>query len=93
MTRSELIDKYAEDAGISRQRAAVIVDAFFTSLTDALADGNRVELRSFGNFSVREYRSYEGRNPKTGETVFVPEKRLPYFKPSIQLRQELERAE
>ncbi|MBM4354590.1 MAG: integration host factor subunit beta [Deltaproteobacteria bacterium] len=92
MTRSELIDKFATDASISRQRAAVIVDAFFSALAGSLADGNRVELRSFGNFSVRQYRSYEGRNPKTGETVFVPEKRLPYFKPSVQLRQELERS-
>ncbi len=92
MTRSELIDTYATEAGISRQRAAVIVDAFFSALTEALAQGNRVELRSFGNFSVREYRSYEGRNPKTGETVFVPEKRLPYFKPSAQLRLKLERS-
>ena len=90
MTKSELIDKFARDADISRQRAAVVVEAFFEALSESLAEGNRVELRTFGNFSVRSYGSYAGRNPKTGANVFVPEKRLPYFKPSTQLRQRIE---
>ena len=89
MTKSELIDKFARNADISRQRAAAVVDAFFEGLTRDLAMGNRIELRTFGNFSVRQYKSYVGRNPKTGESVFVSEKRLPYFKPSVLLREQL----
>lgn len=89
MTRSELIDRFARNAVISRQRAAVVVEAFFEALSGALEDGERVELRSFGNFSVRSYDSYVGRNPRTGEKVFVSEKRLPYFKPSLELRRKL----
>ena len=89
MTKSELIDKFAKDADISRQRAAAVVDAFFESLAESLGDGKRVELRTFGNFSVRSYKSYVGRNPRTGEKVFVSEKRLPYFKPSLELRRKL----
>lgn len=89
MTKSELIDKFSREADISRQRAALLVDAFFESLTDSLGDGGRVELRTFGNFSVREYEPYVGRNPKSGESVYVPAKRLPYFKPSSQLRDKL----
>jgi integration host factor subunit beta len=89
MTKSELIDKFARDADISRQRAAAVVDAFFDALSESLAEGSRVELRTFGNFSVREYKPYVGRNPKTGESVYVPGKRLPYFKPSSHLRDRL----
>lgn len=89
MTRSELIDRFAKNADISRQRAAVIVDGFFEALIEAMASGDRIELRSFGNFSVRGYESYMGRNPKSGDKVFVPEKRLPYFKPSLELRRRL----
>ena len=85
MTKSELIDKFAREADISRQRAAAVVDSFFSSLSEALGEGERVELRTFGNFSVRHYKAYVGRNPKTGESVYVPEKRLPYFKPSTLL--------
>jgi len=85
-----MIDKFAKNADISRQRAAVIVDAFFEALAESLAEGNRVELRTFGNFSVRSYGAYVGRNPKTGDSVYVPEKRLPYFKPSSHLRERIE---
>lgn len=90
MTKSELIDKFAKDADISRQRAAAVVDAFFESLAESLGDGKRVELRTFGNFSVRSYKSYVGRNPASGDDVFVPEKRLPYFKASNLLRERID---
>ena len=89
MTRAELIDQFARNADISRIRAAVIVEAFFDALGESLARGNRVELRTFGNFSVREYKGYVGRNPKSGDSVFVPRKRLPYFKPSVLLYEKL----
>ena len=89
MTKSELIDKFARNADISRQRATVIVDAFFDSIAESLAEGKRIELRNFGNFSVRDYKSYVGRNPKSGESVLVDAKRLPYFKPSLNIRRKL----
>lgn len=89
MTKSELVDQFAEKAGISRQRAAVVVDAFFSNLSSILAKGVRVELRRFGNFSVRQYGSYVGRNPKSGEPVPVEPKKLPYFKVSGHLRSAL----
>ena len=89
MTRSELIDAFAKDADINRQRAQLIVETFFEALTKALANGQRVELRHFGNFSVRDYGSYVGRNPKSGDKVFVSNKRLPHFKTSLELRQRL----
>lgn len=83
MTRSELIEEFAKNAEISRNRAATFVAAFFDALSESLRLGKRVELRTFGNFSVRRYEGYIGRNPKSGAKVFVPKKRLPYFKPSI----------
>jgi integration host factor subunit beta len=89
MTKSELIDRFARQAEIPRQRAAVMVDAVFSAIADALAAGNRIELRNFGNFSVRKYKGYLGRNPKSGESVMVDEKILPYFKASLALREDL----
>jgi integration host factor subunit beta len=89
MTRSELIDAFARRADINRQKAQVVVETFFTALAKCLAEGQRVELRHFGNFSVRTYGSYVGRNPKSGDKVFVGNKRLPHFKPSLELRQRL----
>ncbi len=89
MTKSELVDQFARKAGISKQRAAVIVEAFFENVSLQLAKGHRVELRRFGNFSVRQYGSYVGRNPKSGEPVPVDPKKLPYFKVSEHLRSAL----
>lgn len=89
MTKSELIDAFARNADISRQRAALVVDAVFGSITDSLSQGDRIELRNFGNFSVRKYEGYWGRNPKTGDAVYVEDKHLPYFKASLALRRRL----
>lgn len=93
MTKSELVDRFADKAKISKQRAALIVDAFFLELSALLSQGARVELRRFGNFSVRQYGSYVGRNPKSGDPVPVDPKRLPYFKVSGHLREMLNLAE
>jgi integration host factor subunit beta len=89
MTRSELIEAFAKNAEMSTGRARVLVEAFFKALTRALAAGKRVELRRFGNFSVRKYGSYVGRNPKSGDKVYVTDKRLPHFKLSRELRQKM----
>ncbi len=87
MTRSELIDVFAERAGLSNHVAEGIVDCFFDSMTDAMLAGDRIEIRGFGNFEVREYGSYTGRNPKTGEPSQVAPKKLPFFKVGKELKQ------
>ncbi|HOU55058.1 MAG TPA: HU family DNA-binding protein [Myxococcota bacterium] len=89
MTKSDLIEAVAKRTGISLDRAAVVVNAIFDQMVDALKRGERIEIRNFGNFIVKEYDGYEGRNPKTGEKVVVPPKRLPFFKVGLGLRQRL----
>ena len=69
MVKSELIENLAERADITLAKAEEIVDLFFDSVTETLCSGNRVEIRGFGAFTVREYKAYEGRNPKTGEKI------------------------
>ncbi|MDD9900848.1 MAG: integration host factor subunit beta [Alphaproteobacteria bacterium] len=81
MTKSELILKIAEmNPHLYQSHAEQIVDTIFEEITKALSDGSRVELRGFGAFSVKERKSRMGRNPRTGETVFVESKRVPFFK-------------
>ena len=80
MTKQQLIDHLSQSKGISRQTAKMVVNIFFQSITDTLMKGGRVEIRDFGIFSVRHYDGRTGKNPKTGEVVEVPPKRLPFFK-------------
>jgi len=80
MTQQELIDRLAERTHISKRAAKLSVEIVFQSMTDALADGGKVEIRGFGRFSVRRYDGYTGRNPKTGELVEVKSKKMPFFK-------------
>ena len=90
MVKSDLVESLASRADITLARAEEIVDIFFTSIVDALCRDERVEIRGFGAFSVREYRSYEGRNPKTGDKIKVPPKKLPSWKTGMQLRQRVD---
>ena len=90
MVKSDLVESLASRADITLARAEEIVDIFFSSIIDALCRGERVEIRGFGAFSVREYRSYEGRNPKTGDKIKVPPKKLPAWKTGMQLRQRVD---
>jgi integration host factor subunit beta len=69
-----------EDCRLSRNEAATVVDLFFESMSDALAKGERVEIRGLCSFYVKDHKSYQGRNPKTGESVQVAPKKLPFFK-------------
>jgi len=91
MTKSVLIEKIAEkisqDAGISKKQTEVIIDTVFDSIKDALAKGEKVEIRGFGNFRLRERRARQARNPKTGESVEVPPKKVPFFKVGKELRE------
>jgi len=90
MIRSELLQKLADDNPELRiEEIERIVDIFFNQITQRLAEGGRVELRGFGAFSTRERRPRKGRNPRTGEPVDVPAKRVPYFKPGKEMRARL----
>ena len=90
MTKSELIQRLAEaNPHLYQRDVERIVTTIFDEITNALADGNRVELRGFGAFSVKERGARTGRNPRTGESVSVPAKFIPYFKTGKQLREKL----
>jgi integration host factor subunit beta len=86
-TKSDLINLIAERTKLPRVRAEMIVDRIFDSMTEALKSGAGVEVRGFGTFTVRSYRDYDGRNPRTGELDHVKTKRLPFFKVGRELRQ------
>ena len=86
MTKAELVEEVARESHLTRKHSEVIVDAVFSSIIDALKKGDKIELRGFGSFRVRRRRSRQGRNPKTGDRVEVPEKRIPYFKPGKELK-------
>ena len=80
MNKSDLYYKLAEAQGIPVEESTKVVDAFFKALSAALLRGDRVEIRGFCSWKIKEYKSYAGRNPTTGETVLVPPKKLPFFK-------------
>lgn len=86
MNKSELIKALAEDTSIPVEDATVVVNTFFDTMKQSLVAGERVEIRGFGSFKVKEYESYVGRNPKTGESVSVGAKRLPFFRAGKDLR-------
>ena len=86
MNRSELVDAVSQDGNLPRKQAETVVNTIFDSMFDAILRDERVEIRGFGSFSNRHYGSYTGRNPKTGNSVSVPPKRLPFFKVGKDLR-------
>src|SRR5512147_83941 len=87
MTKAELIDAVADLASLTRKESELIVDTVFENITEALSKGDKVELRGFGSFRIRQRNSRKGRNPKTGDPVSVPEKRVPFFKVGKRLRE------
>ena len=87
VTKSELIDQLAERLKLERGRAEQLINTVLESMVTALNDGDRIEIRGFGSFEVRHYKGYSGRNPRTGETVNVKPKRLPFFKTGKELRE------
>ncbi|MDE2560685.1 MAG: integration host factor subunit beta [Sphingomonadales bacterium] len=90
MIRSELLQQLLQESPDLRgEEVERVVDVFFDEIGRRLAEGGRVELRGFGAFSTRERDSRKGRNPRTGDTVEVPAKRVPYFKPGKEMRQRL----
>lgn len=87
MTKSELIDAVAQRTKITKSRAEQVVNCVFESMTQALERGEGIEIRGFGSFTVRHYKPYNGRNPRTGKPVPVPAKRLPFFKVGKELKE------
>jgi len=86
MTKSMLIDKLAEKLDMDKHEAKVIVNTMLESITEALSMGDKVELRGFGSFRVKNRKARNGQNPKTGEKVKVPPKTVPFFKPGKELK-------
>ena len=86
MTKAELVDRVTALGDLTRRDSEVIVETLFESIVSALRQDDKVEIRGFGSFRTRQRNSRIGRNPKTGERVDVPAKRVPYFKPSKELR-------
>ena len=82
MNRFELIKTLQKKTNISMREAELVVERFFGGISDAFADGERVEIRRFCTFSVKNYKAYTGRNPKTNEKIEIKAKRMPVFKPS-----------
>ena len=91
MTKSELIDSVCSQLEyLTRKDAEVAVNTLFDYLSEQIAEGRRVELRGFGSFGTKERAARRGRNPKTGETVDVPNKRVPYFRAGKSLREQVD---
>ena len=86
MNKLELISALKNNVDISKAEAAAVVELFFGSMADALADGNRVEIRGLCSFYVKEYKSYIGRNPKTGEKITIQARKAPGFTPGKTLK-------
>ena len=87
MTKSEMIDAIAARAELTKARAEMVVNCVFDTMTEALQRGEGIEIRGFGSFTVRPYKPYDGRNPRTGQPVPVPAKRLPFFKVGKELKE------
>ena len=90
MTKGDLIDLVAAKDGFNVRKAETVVNTIFDVMSEALACGERVEIRGFGSFEVREYEAYKGRNPKTGAEVFVKAKKSPFFKTGKEPRQRVD---
>ncbi|MGC9197591.1 MAG: HU family DNA-binding protein [Acidobacteriaceae bacterium] len=86
MTKADLVDHVTALGDLTRRDSEVIVETLFDSIIGALKANDKVEVRGFGSFRSRQRKPRTGRNPKTGESVAVPAKRVPYFKPSKELR-------
>ena len=91
MNKSQLITKLADRTGIPRKKVEQAVNIMFESMTDALIKGNRIEVRGFGSFATKLYKPYTGRNPRTGTTIQVPPKRLPFFKAGKETKELVDR--
>jgi integration host factor subunit beta len=90
MNKSELVERLADRAKITKKRAEQVVNLVFDQMAQALKRGERIEIRGFGSFTSKSYDAYTGRNPRTGETIHVPAKRLPFFKVGKELKERVD---
>ncbi|MFH1830792.1 MAG: HU family DNA-binding protein [Pseudomonadota bacterium] len=91
MNKSELIESVATKAKVTKKRAEDVVNLIFDLMVDAIVRGDRIEIRGLGSFVVKEYGSYTGRNPRTGESIKVKPKRLPFFKVGKELKERVDK--
>ncbi len=89
MNKSELIEALSQGIDLPHREAAAITNTIIETMTEALAQGDSIEIRGFGSFVIKNYGSYEGRNPKTGEKIKVKPKKLPFFKVGKDLREQV----
>lgn len=92
MNKSELIEALADEMQLPVREAASITNTIIDTMTEALGNGDSIEIRGFGSFVVKEYGSYTGRNPKTGEKIKVAPKKLPFFKVGKDLRESVNKS-
>ena len=90
MNKLKLITRLKNEANISRLEASHVVQIFFDDMTETMTKGERVEIRGLCSFYVKKYKSYTGRNPKTGEKVRIKPKKLPFFKPGKEIRERVD---
>lgn len=90
MNKSELVEALSQKKNLTYKKAEQIVNLIFDSMSQSLVDRDRIEIRGFGSFMVKDYKSYLGRNPKTGEIIKVEEKKLPFFKAGKGLRERVD---
>jgi integration host factor subunit beta len=86
MNKLKLIDRFAKENGLTKPEAKKIIELTFQKMSEALADGDRVEIRGLGSFAIKNYKAYKGINPKTGEIIKVARKKLPFFKVGRELK-------
>ena len=87
MNKIDIVNQLSERINLNRKFAKLVVDTIIDTIKTAIISGERVEIKGFGNFSLRSYKPYKGRNPKNGEIIEVPAKRLPYFRVGKELKE------
>lgn len=90
MNKSGLIEKVSDKAGLTKKKAEDVVNLIFDSMSEALVKGDRIEIRGLGSFVVKEYGAYTGRNPRTGDSIQVKPKKLPFFKVGKELKEKVD---
>ena len=90
MNKSQLIEALAKAENLTIKKAEMVINTIFGSVEEALVKGDRVEIRGFGSFKVKDYDAYQGRNPKTGEVIQVGQKKLPFFKVGKELKERVD---
>lgn len=89
MNKSDLVKQLSKETELPMRKSEEIVDMVFNTMSEALERSDRIEIRGFGSFVVKEYKGYTGRNPKTGEQITVRSKRLPFFKAGKELKENI----